>query len=76
MATQCLERGLVDEILVYVLPVLLGEGVRFSAPGLPRVDLEPISSTPSGDTTILRFRVLRGAPAGCRRSLETRVVFR
>lgn len=59
VATQCLERGLVDEILVYVLPVLLGDGVRFSAPGLPRVDLEPISSTPSGDTTILRFRVRR-----------------
>jgi hypothetical protein len=25
---QCLRRGLVDEILVYVLPVLLGDGIR------------------------------------------------
>jgi dihydrofolate reductase len=52
VAGQCLRRGLVDEILVYVLPVLLGDGVRFSPPGLPRVDLEPISSTRSGDVTI------------------------
>jgi dihydrofolate reductase len=57
VAGQCLERGLVDEILVYVLPVLLGDGVRFSAPGLTRVELEPVSSVRSGDATILRFRV-------------------
>jgi len=57
VAGQCLQRGLVDEILVYVLPVLLGDGVRFSAPGLARIDLEPLSSTRSGAVTLLRFRV-------------------
>jgi dihydrofolate reductase len=57
VAGQCLRRGLVDEILVYVLPVLLGDGVRFSSPGLPRIDLEPLSSTQSGAVTILQFRV-------------------
>ena len=57
VAGQCLGRGLVDEILVYVLPVLLGDGIPFSSPGLTRVDLEPISSARSGDATILRFRV-------------------
>ena len=57
VAGQCLERGLVDEILVYVLPVLLGDGIRFSPPGLPTIALDPISSTRSKDTTILRFRV-------------------
>jgi dihydrofolate reductase len=57
VAGQCLSRGLVDEILVYVLPVLLGDGIRFSAPGLARVDLEPVSSRRSRDATILRFRV-------------------
>jgi dihydrofolate reductase len=57
VAGQCLQRGLVDEILVYVLPVLLGDGIRFSPPGLKRIDLEPISSTRSGAVTILRFRV-------------------
>src|SRR5881275_2441147 len=57
VASQCLRRGLVDEILVYVLPVLLGDGTGFSSPGLPRIDLEPVSSTRSGAVTILRFRV-------------------
>ena len=57
VAGQCLRRGLVDEILVYVLPVLLGDGIRFSSPGLTRTDLEPVGSTRSGAVTILRFRV-------------------
>ncbi|HEX7145817.1 MAG TPA: dihydrofolate reductase family protein [Gaiellaceae bacterium] len=57
LASQCLQRGLVDEILVYVLPVLLGDGVRFSTPGLGRIDLEPFSNTQSGPVTMLRFRV-------------------
>jgi dihydrofolate reductase len=57
VAGQCLQRGLVDEILVFVLPVLLGGGVRFSSPGLDRIDLEPVSNTQAGAVTILRFRV-------------------
>jgi len=57
VAGQCLQRGLVDEIQVYVLPVLLGDGIRFSSPGLGRIDLEPLGSTQAGAVTILRFRV-------------------
>ena len=57
VAGQCLGRGLVDEILVYVMPVLLGDGIRFSPPSLPRIDLDPVSSSRSRDVTILRFRV-------------------
>jgi len=57
VASQCLQRGLVDEVLVYVLPVLLGDGVRFSTSGLGRIDLEPFSNTQSGPVTMLRFRV-------------------
>src|SRR5262245_16208817 len=59
VAGQCLQRGLVDEILVYVIPVLLGDGIRFSSPGLARIDLEPISNAQSGVVSILRFRVRR-----------------
>jgi dihydrofolate reductase len=59
VAGQCLQAGLVDEILVYVLPVLLGDGIPFSAPGLSRLDLEPVSSRQSGTSTILRFRVCK-----------------
>jgi dihydrofolate reductase len=58
VAAQCLRRGLVDEVLVYVLPVLLGDGVHFSPPnGIDRIDLEPLSNTQSGAVTMLRFRV-------------------
>jgi dihydrofolate reductase len=59
VAGQCLQRGLVDEMLVYVLPVLLGDGIRMSSAAVTRTDLEPISSTRSGDATLLRFRVRR-----------------
>src|SRR3954465_13692353 len=61
VAGQCLRRGLVDEILVYVLPVLLGDGIRFSPPSLDRIDLEPFSNTQSGAVTMLRFRVRKQA---------------
>lgn len=57
VAGQCLQRGLVDEVLVYVLPVLLGDGIRFTPPGVPRTALEPLGSTRSGDATILRFGI-------------------
>src|SRR6185312_1644224 len=59
VAAQCLQRGLVDEILVYVLPLLLGDGIRFAPPTLPLIDLEPISATRSRSVTILRFGVRR-----------------
>src|SRR5919109_4128878 len=61
LASQCLRRGLVDEVLGYVLPVLLGDGVRFSTPTLHRIDLEPFSNTQSGTVTMLRFRVPRAS---------------
>ncbi len=59
LASQCLQAGLVDEVLVYVIPVLLGDGVRFSTPDLRRVDLEPFETRRSGTVTLLRFRVRR-----------------
>jgi dihydrofolate reductase len=57
VAAQAFRRGLVDEVLVYVIPVVLGDGVPFSPPSSVRVDLDPISSTRSGAVSILRFRV-------------------
>ena len=61
LASQCLRRGLVDEVLVYVLPVLFGDGVRFSTSDLGRIDLEPFANTQSGAVTMLRFRVRKPA---------------
>jgi dihydrofolate reductase len=59
IARQCIAGELLDEIVVHVAPVLLGNGVRlFGGPGAPRVDLEPISVGQSGQVTDLRFRVV------------------
>jgi dihydrofolate reductase len=61
VARQCVEAGLVDEILVHVAPVLLGDGVRlFARDGAaPPVELETLSVTRVGQVTTLRFRVRR-----------------
>jgi riboflavin biosynthesis pyrimidine reductase len=57
-ARQCLEHGLIDEIVVHIVPVLLGTGTPFSSCANPaRVDLEPVSTTHSGPVTTLCFRV-------------------
>jgi dihydrofolate reductase len=59
IARQCIEDGLLDEIVIHLAPVLLGDGVRlFGGPGAPRVDLEPIAVERSGEVTDLRFRVV------------------
>lgn len=57
---QCLDRGLVDEIQLMVLPVLLGDGVRlYGSDGATRVNLEPAGCEESGVVTFLRYRVTR-----------------
>jgi dihydrofolate reductase len=59
VTSQCLRRGLIDEIFVLVLPVLLGRGTPlFAGSDLARVNLEPVSTTPSGSVTAMRFRVV------------------
>ena len=60
VAHQCLEEGLIDEIVVHVAPLLLGDGVRlYGGPGMPRVDLEQVSAGEVGNIADLRYRVVR-----------------
>jgi len=55
---QCLAAGLVDEILVCVAPVLLGEGVRlFDRPGGAEIRLERLNVSHVPHATNLWFRV-------------------
>jgi len=62
IARQCLEAGLLDEIIVHVAPVLLGDGVRlFERAGSPPVKLDPISSVHEGGTTVLRYSAVRAS---------------
>ena len=56
VARQCLEAGVLDEILVFVAPVLLGDGTRlFEHPGGTNVRLEPLDPR----SATLWFRVAR-----------------
>ena len=59
-AQQCLDAGVLDEVLVHIAPVLLGDGVRlFDRPGGTNVKLERISLTDSPQVTNLWFRVVK-----------------
>lgn len=62
VARQCLGKGLLDEIIVHVAPVLVGEGVRlFERSGGEAVRLRCVSSVEEGETTVLRYSVRKGA---------------
>jgi dihydrofolate reductase len=59
VAAQCLAEGLLDEVLVLVAPVLLGDGTRlFDHPGGTEVRLEPLDPDATGPLS-LWFRVVR-----------------
>lgn len=59
VAAQCLAAGLLDEVLVLICPVLLGDGTRlFERPGGTRIRLEQRDPTATGPTS-LWFRVVR-----------------
>jgi len=56
---QCLRERLVDEILIHVVPVLLGAGVRlFGGLGIP-TQLGALDVSASGQVANLRYRVVK-----------------
>jgi dihydrofolate reductase len=66
VARQCLEAGLVDEIIVHIAPVLVGGGVRFfERNGGAPIRLRMLSSQAEGETMVLRYAV--GQPPEHRR---------
>jgi hypothetical protein len=57
---QALDAGLVDEILVHVAPVLLGDGVRLpERRGSERTRLQPIDLGSTGHLADLHYRVVK-----------------
>jgi dihydrofolate reductase len=58
VANQCLDAGLVDDLVILLLPVLLGDGVPLFAQGRERVDLTPIDISRSGQVVTLRYGVV------------------
>lgn len=60
VARQCLAAGAIDEILVCIAPILLGDGVRLlDHPGGTHIALERLSLTHVPHSTNLWFRVVR-----------------
>ena len=60
IARQCLEAGLLDEIVIHLAPVLLGDGVRLhDVSGAEPIVLERTFAGTTGQLTDLRFGVRR-----------------
>ncbi|MEC5425283.1 dihydrofolate reductase family protein [Virgibacillus sp. C22-A2] len=60
VAQQCIKANLVDEILIHLVPVLLGRGIRlFDHIGTEKIQLEKIKVTEVSDVTHLRYRILK-----------------
>jgi dihydrofolate reductase len=57
VANQALDAGLVDEYLILLLPVILGDGIPLFPRGRERVDLAPIDISRSGQVVNLRYGV-------------------
>lgn len=57
VVNQCLAAGLVDEILIHLVPELLGDGVRLFNAGQSRDSLETLEILRSGQVANLRYRV-------------------
>ena len=56
---QCLGEGLIDEIVIHLLPVLLGEGVRLFGELDAPIRLEVIEASASGQVVNLRYEAVR-----------------
>lgn len=59
VVTQCLAAGLIDEVVLMMVPVLLGDGVPLFGALEDRVHVEPAEQARTGQVTSLRYRVLR-----------------
>ena len=59
VVAQCLAAGLLDELVLFVAPVLLGGGVPLFGALEDRVHLELTEQARAGHVTGLRYRVLR-----------------
>jgi len=59
VVNQCLGAGLVDEILMHLVPELVGDGVRLFDASTLRASLKTLDVSTSGQLVNLRFRVDR-----------------
>ncbi|NUP46988.1 MAG: hypothetical protein HOW97_06675 [Catenulispora sp.] len=56
LGKECLAAGLVDEVLIHVAPIMLGDGVRLvDNPGGAPFRLKPVGVEAEGDVVTLRY---------------------
>lgn len=60
ISRQCLERGLVDDIQLHVVPIVLGQGVSLLTGLSDPIRLERVETSAFADEVHLRYRVLPG----------------
>ena len=57
---QCLKAGLADEIMIHLVPILLGEGIRlFDHLGSREIELRRTEIVSTGEITSLRFQIVK-----------------
>lgn len=57
---QCLKAGLIDELVIHLVPVLLGEGIHlFEHLGIEPITMEIMNVIAVPDVTHLRYRVVK-----------------
>src|SRR5215213_1766003 len=60
VARQCLQRGLIDEIFIHLVPVLFGSGTRlFEGLDSEHISLEIIEVIQTAEAVHMRFRALK-----------------
>ncbi|MGH2536190.1 MAG: dihydrofolate reductase family protein [Candidatus Promineifilaceae bacterium] len=59
-ARQLIQRGLIDEIFIHLVPVLFGSGTRlFDNPDGEHIPLEPVEAIETPEVIHMRFRVVK-----------------
>jgi dihydrofolate reductase len=59
LSRQCLQAGLLDELVIHLAPVLLGDGIRlYGGESDRQIDLQRVSLGEGRQLTDLQFRVL------------------
>lgn len=61
LGQQYLAAGLIDELVVHVAPVLLGDGQRMFEGLGEHLQLEQLNAVPAGGATHLHYRVVQGS---------------
>ena len=61
MNTVMLNKGLIDEMVLTIFPIALGEGIRLFAPGAKRASFQTVGCE-TFETGLIQWRLAAGPP--------------